>query len=169
MVYKYLDGNSEHLAHLWRKICLVEKNIQFVTALAPSKCLNYSNNRDCSKRAHLFLSKGSRKKSYSTSGPLRPFPPPFSSFVVIGTFFRATVCPRSSDLFYVVTYYVKTGHYFLDTKKFTFSYASTRSLGPFYLVCNYAWNRSRLRGHTVYLVLYLHHADTCALFFKETN
>ena len=27
---------------------------------------------------------------------------------------RCTVCPRSSDPFYVVTYYIKMGHYFLD-------------------------------------------------------
>ena len=26
----------------------------------------------------------------------------------------STVCPRSSDPFYVVTYYNKMGHYFLD-------------------------------------------------------
>ena len=27
-----------------------------------------------------------------------------------------TVCPRSSDPFYIVTYYIKWGHYFLDTR-----------------------------------------------------
>ena len=50
------DGNSEYVAHAWRKIGLFEKNIRFVTALNLIKCIiSRSNNRDCSLRVHLFL------------------------------------------------------------------------------------------------------------------
>ena len=31
-----------------------------------------------------------------------------------------TVCPRSSDPFYIVSYYNKTGHYFLDIQQLYF-------------------------------------------------
>jgi len=50
-----VDGNSEHVAHAWRKIGLFEENKnRFVTALDLTNA-SRSNHRDCSLHAHLFL------------------------------------------------------------------------------------------------------------------
>ena len=51
---------------------------------------------------------------------IMPYHPPGSESVNISFSFpyrtrsNHTVCPSSSDPFDIVTYYVKTGHYFLD-------------------------------------------------------
>ena len=37
-------------------------------------------------------------------------------FMKFGNTFKATVCPRSSEPFYILTYYPKWGNYFLDRR-----------------------------------------------------
>ena len=48
------------------------------------------------------------------------------SFTILKKALIYTVCPRSSDPFYIVTYYMNLGHYFLDRRYivgiFIFSY-----------------------------------------------
>ena len=47
----------------------------------------------------------------------------------------STVCPGSSDPFYIVTYYIKWGHYFLDIQYYiTNSYSNYYINGPRLLV-----------------------------------
>ena len=51
-----LNGNSEHVAHAWRKIDLFGgKNPICETSPSAKNALYWSNNQDHSKRAHLFL------------------------------------------------------------------------------------------------------------------
>ena len=38
------------------------------------------------------------------------------TFSIYQTLILATVCPRSSDQFYIITYYIKWGHYFLGIR-----------------------------------------------------
>ena len=51
-----LDGNPEHVARLWRKICPFWKKNQICDcSWSKKKCSKRSNNRCRSTRAHLFL------------------------------------------------------------------------------------------------------------------
>ena len=49
-------GNSEYIAHAWRKLCIFGEKISCNHGLDLIKSLNRSNNRYCSLRAHLFPS-----------------------------------------------------------------------------------------------------------------
>ena len=53
-----LDGDSDHVVHAWNKIGLFrEKKISYLWHLSIyPNALNRSKNRDCSLRAHIFMS-----------------------------------------------------------------------------------------------------------------